>query len=94
MSKLSSQADRSYHARALFTAEDKAKKAKKNLWKDYVEAPLEENVAKKDEEGHSNESASEESSRSQTCAYQKVITMLVYVCVYVHVLNCQTYTFL
>ena len=37
------------------------------------EAPQEENDTEKDKEGCSNENASEESSQSQTCAYQKVI---------------------
>ena len=36
------QAERSAHARQLFSAEDKAREAKKKVWESFVEKPAEE----------------------------------------------------
>ena len=60
LSKLGQQADRSTHAQALFSAEEKAKALKKNIWKDYIEPVAQEESD--DVDTHAKDEASSEDS--------------------------------
>ena len=68
MSKIGLQADRTSHASALYSAEKRAKDAKKNLWTDYVEPTVQE----KDDTEEAQECSEKMSNESSEKDYQKV----------------------